>query len=1052
VHRQWSSSDVDDSAFENACNQALEQFSRPFPFTQLCLVGEGRAGKTALASSLCGRSFKQTESTIGVGVEHLQVTHSDSKSPSSEWSPVHASRCAVSFAEEQLAWAVIDKLDGKPGDARESIVDVMQASVFDVKRHESSSHEHLQAPPNEFHKPLPSTFETHPSQRSSELFNELDSPPYACLNGTSPTLQRTKSIAAEHSSDPVVLIDKQLVLQRSTEAEPFRIKLMDFGGQKAFYSLHHLYLSRHGVYLLVFNMEWLVGPRASVQKAHGLDGSSTCDSSLSFLSFWLNSIYLHAKSPDGSVAPIFLIGTHKDVIRSPADHESISVLIYEKFKTSPAFGSVVPFKRGTSSSGVGLLWFYPMDNTKGSGDPTIEVIKLAIHEKLLHEDYLKRSVPLPWLQVFDAIQCTKQLHMPLSQVEVIAKGFGFPITKLSLEDEVTCMLKFFTESGLLMHHNCPTLRNIVVLDVIGCLVRPASIIMCQHDIHMLECHETARSMHNEEYLQLTTEGVLCDVLLDQLWCDCINIKREIVELMIFYGLMVPVLEETSVQFSQYLVPSLLPKLSNCDAHDGVMAHCYYLLGMKHVTEKWEKIGNVSSSQVASHGFSPAGLFARLTGKIVSRSQAVYNFFGAQYGSSEVRACFGSHVFVIRELPDLNTIQLLVMVDNPRKLVSEISHILQSVINEMIPSLGFCPAVLSDGSCGSNFQVSSVASAHFVSLKHITQSIGSNCIVHTNSASRSRLCAADARTFFEKWVAPEGLRARYDVFLSYRWTGSFDEDLTSGLFNNLSEDLVGSSGREIHVFLDKRRLQDGRNFQDDFADALLVTTLPVVILSTAALQRMAALKADSLIDNLLLEWTLIVELLQSKTIRSCLPIIIGSYSPSAPRCSEVFSNFFQDVIKAPDGTVQYSGIDSLPDISVASIIDKVRGLLREHNLPESPNLSSLTVRSVVKRLSMHKAVFVSDILRSPMYQNVPESHVREEATRIVIERCVASIRTILDSIQVSQASTALSTFPANKPANPSFFARNSVAFYAAAAVGAAVAASLLLWRARRQMSQ
>ena len=45
-----------------------------------------------------------------------------------------------------------------------------------------------------------------------------------------------------------------------------------------------------------------------------------------------------------------------------------------------------------------------------------------------------------------------------------------------------------------------------------------------------------------------------------------------------------------------------------------------------------------------------------------------------------------------------------------------------------------------------------------------------------------------------------------------------------------------------MFLDKRRLQDGRNFQEDFADALLVTALPVVILSTAALQRMVTLTA------------------------------------------------------------------------------------------------------------------------------------------------------------------------------------------------------------------
>lgn len=798
-------------------------------------------------------------------------------------------------------------------------------------------------------------------------------------------------------------------------------------------------------------MEWLAAPRASSGGGCRLDASSSRDRSLSFLSFWLSSIYLHAKAPDGSVAPIFLVGTHKDTISSPADHEAISLLIYEKFKTSPAFGSVVPFKRGTSSCGRGLLWFYPLDNTQRGADEVVAAMKSAIFEKLQHEEYLKRAVPMPWLQVFDAMQSTKKQHMALSQVVVTAAQFGFPIAQPCVETEVLCMLKFFTESGLLMHHNCPALRDIVVLDVVSCLVTPASIVMCQHDIHMLNCHETARATNNEAYLSLTTEGLLCDVLLDTLWCDCIDIKREVVELMLFYGLMVPMLEENGASSSQYLVPSLLPDQPSSEMPGDVHAHSYFLLGMKSVTSKWEKVGNVSCSTVASHGFNPAGLFARLTGKIVSKCQAVYNFFGAQYGASEVCACFGSHLFVIRELAGLNTIQLLIMVDNPRKLVAEISQLLQEVIDEMIPSLSFCAAVLSDGSCGANYQPSAVSSSHFVSLNHITQSISSHGMVHTNCASRARLSAADARSFFEKWVPPEGLRSRYDVFLSYRWTGSFDEDLTEGLFNNLSEDLVGSSGSEIHVFLDKRRLQDGRNFQEDFADALLVTSLPVVILSTAALQRMASLKEDSAIDNLLLEWTLIVELLHSKTIAFCLPIIIGLYSPSAAKCADVFSNFFQDVIKAADGSVLYSGIDSLPDISVASITGKVRCMLQQHGLPESPQLARHTVRSVVKHLSMHKAVFASDILRLPAYQTVPQSHVRQQSTRIIIEHCVASVRSVLDSIHASNAAAGAAHAAPNPKASAaptaaaSLFSRKSLIVAAAAA---AVAATLLLVRARR----
>jgi hypothetical protein len=411
---------------------------------------------------------------------------------------------------------------------------------------------------------------------------------------------------------------------------------------------------------------------------------------------------------------------------------------------------------------------------------------------------------------------------------------------------------------------------------------------------------------------------------------------------------------------------------------------------------------VASNVVSSHGFCPAGLFSRLTGKIVSECQTTYNYFGSRYGGSRTSACFGRHVFVVQELVGMNMIQLLVMVQNPRKLVSEISRLVQSVIDEMIPSLGFIVAVFDDGSSGPNFQRADVETAHFVSLNRAIKCISSGDIVHVNSGSNTRLSCADARVLLQRWIPPAGLLDCYDVFLSYRWTGSFDEDLTLGLFNNLSEDVVGSSGREIGVFLDKRRLQDGRNFQDDFADALVKTSLPVVILSTAALQRMVKLQADSAIDNLLLEWTLIVELLHSKTITYCLPIIIGTYNPSAPSCASVIEDFFKVVVKAADGSVFYSGIDSLPDVSVTSIILKVRRMLQQHQLPESPCLSSHTVRSVVKHLSLHQAVFASKLFDDHKFHAVPASHAKEEVTRTVVEHCGGRIRGMLDSIEASKS--------------------------------------------------
>ncbi len=46
---------------------------KEFRFSRVFLVGEGRAGKTALANALQGRHFRETESTVGVANAMLEV-------------------------------------------------------------------------------------------------------------------------------------------------------------------------------------------------------------------------------------------------------------------------------------------------------------------------------------------------------------------------------------------------------------------------------------------------------------------------------------------------------------------------------------------------------------------------------------------------------------------------------------------------------------------------------------------------------------------------------------------------------------------------------------------------------------------------------------------------------------------------------------------------------------------------------------------------------------------------------------------------------------------
>ena len=103
--------------------------------------------------------------------------------------------------------------------------------------------------------------------------------------------------------------------------------------------------------------------------------------------------------------------------------------------------------------------------------------------------------------------------------------------------------------------------------------------------------------------------------------------------------------------------------------------------------------------------------------------------------------------------------------------------------------------------------------------------------------RETLSAAELRERFRSWLVQRGLeRDGYDFFLSesYRWT-PLDEELALRLYSEL-----GARGNEAsRTFLDKMRLEPGRNFARDFAAALCWTRIGVGLLSAAALERMAA---------------------------------------------------------------------------------------------------------------------------------------------------------------------------------------------------------------------
>jgi GTPase SAR1 family protein len=1027
--------DSQDAKMDAAWHAAILMYGRPFRFARLCLVGEGRAGKTALANALCDRPFVQTSSTIGVGLDSMEVTCTSVEALSATWKVIPPDSF-LGLAQQQLNWETAQQLAGSGGGGEGSIHDIyndeqvaLQSSVLSNADplHVSpsvaqSSHRHSSGDPNPSFAVADPSDSLLPASGVAEAFDTSSA----------------RSRATRRSTGaPVAKLDQELVLQLQGQAEPLRISLMDFGGQEAFYSLHHLYVTRESVYLVVFNMKCMVGADATPE---------TIQRCKSYLSFWLNSIYLHSRAQsadlDGSVAPILLVGTHKDEIHSPKQHEEISKMLWNEFHSSPVWTSVISFQEGVVSTGRGLLRFFPVDNSRKQSDqdPVDDVvvkIQTCIQKELEKEDYLKRKVPLSWLEAFDGLMSAKEEHnrayLPLTTVQEIAGECGLPcIHGLSLEEEVIFMLKYFSGLGLLMHHDCPKLRNTVVLDTVRCLVNPASVVMCQHDIHELEVHLDAKRRMKHHYDELISEGRVHRSLLPILWKDSLEIVEEICELMVHYGLMVPLLQDNrgSQDACAFLVPSLLPKQHPvCVSSASVRSHFYFALGSKHKVSKWQDLNSFSVRQVAAQGFCPNGLFSRFTGKIISECQRTYSIFGSKCSRYETTTFFGKHQFTIRDLKELNMIQVLVLVPNPRKLLLELSRLLQATIDEMIPNLAFCAAVSCDGGTNPNFERSCIADAHLAVLS------GDKGLIERSSkglefdAGEGPLSAVEVQQRFQLWLPPSGLRVNgYHVFLSYRWTGvdkqnpGFDEDLTSGIFQKLSMDaLLGSAREEVNVFLDKQRLQPARDFQQDFADALLASSLPVILMSSAALLKMVPLKADSPIDNLLLEWTLIADLQATGSIRHCLIILFGTHNKLAGSCADVLGDIWkqkmtavlaavandQSYDKARSALSSAADLDSkiifdvLPDVAVKSVNDKARCILQAHGLPASPDIDTRSVRAVINSLKPYLGIEAWEEAKK-----VTSSHASEEALRAVIQHCSDKVCSILEKDKPVSAKMAL----------------------------------------------
>ena len=298
-------------------------------------VGQGKVGKSATVRSMLGKPFSpEWDSTIGADVSESII--SGSKWGDKKDKIDYASALAVKMMNrhKEMKYSSTKRMKESP-----VIVPLPNSSQTEMNNPEGNEGDQLQ------NKGL---------KRSSSVRNDQ------------PKKSDKEDIIREY--------DEDLVLEAHERKNDLALSLWDFGGQEVFYTMHHIFLTKTGIYVLVFDSREL------------LDLATRAESKR-YLLFWLRSINMHAPN-----ASLLLIGTFCAEVQ-----EELGTIDKILREISKQFSSQII----TNES----LVLFPIDNKEKLN---IQELRKAIEFTARKEPALKQEVSIGWMAFLDELLSHKK--------------------------------------------------------------------------------------------------------------------------------------------------------------------------------------------------------------------------------------------------------------------------------------------------------------------------------------------------------------------------------------------------------------------------------------------------------------------------------------------------------------------------------------------------------------------------------------------------------------------------------------------------------------------
>ncbi|XP_033095525.1 uncharacterized protein LOC117100086 [Anneissia japonica] len=260
-----------------------------------------------------------------------------------------------------------------------------------------------------------------------------------------------------------------------------RLSLWDFAGQDMYYNTHHLFMSKQGVYLIVFNaVEAVMNPEKQIKR----------------LKFWLQSVAMHAEVEN---AVVFLVGTRRDSVGEK--NAFLNFLNLARKHLYKRFSKLLAFHPSGSL-------FFLIENASPL-DEQRNILRAVIYNEIQKLKFFQEKISLRYLLFNETLNKFRQRNCIIVKFEDFSDEVKSTCNIMS-KNELRRFLTFHDRSGdLIYNERDEILRNYVICD-------PQMLVdILQYLVNVPVPHKRNRTV-SDYWQRLEDTGIVDSKLLEHI--------------------------------------------------------------------------------------------------------------------------------------------------------------------------------------------------------------------------------------------------------------------------------------------------------------------------------------------------------------------------------------------------------------------------------------------------------------------------------------------------------------------------------------------------------